>query len=913
MALSATFLRYLRQASSEWNVVVELTRDPKVLDYVVCGGRGNPSRIGQSTDLGLTWTDLGDNLPTSETVEISCLEYIDTTKLFCGTITLQKIYESTNLGVNWHELFDTNNPNISDIVHLGNDTILVATSGTAHTQFRSRDNGVTWENIGPPETGHQALAYCSLGNGVALVGTATSGRMYRTVDYGTSWYQVAGLTTGITRWMQGITDCGSGTLFAMQARSTLSVTIYKSTDYGENWSVSFGPTSIRFCYCPQCIAYVGDETVVGVGYRRDTGVYTGWVVRSDDMGTGWSETAAGAMADTYLLKSVLDLGSGIVLCGGSTNSIGGAGNARMFRSTDYGANWDNLGKVINNRSIACMEYCYDSEDRLVKYGQTKTFDDIEPILGKVGGITHKLQPVFGRSSVAKITFDLVDPNIWKDLMAWDFLKNRRVVCKVGPIGDDVDYTDYYTFFTGILTNYGIRNEVATVEAEDDLYIARVNIPEQNETKTQTLNYQNQNPVDTMYDIMVTQAGLESARVDQTEMESERDTWYQGWIFDRVITDPKAAKKLLDELQEQTLSFIFPDGDQITMKSFSFLMPGQTASSVSDTQVRGSLKLDAKFKDNLINRCVVLYDYDEGGGDEEKNYESVAISEDEDSQASTEWNETATKTIKSKWIRTYTIAQPTNITGVVVYHASKGNGAGDGTLTYDSVADTLTYTAPGEGAGDAVTIDTDGKYQIISASEAKYIRVVVTHADLPVGNQADTLAITGISGDTIAAALARKYVVRYGQYPQAEISYNLPFADAVKDDNFIKPGQLCEMTTESLATKNKPAWSAETLWMLSAKMDWNKKEMGCQAVQMYLKRRYIVIGPAAMVGDYDAETDRHDYFFIGDAANNEVGAAGDDGYYVWGLLPFLFGIIFSTYATLAGWFVGPLSTLTNMLA
>jgi len=381
-------------------------------------------------------------------------------------------------------------------------------------------------------------------------------------------------------------------------------------------------------------------------------------------------------------------------------------------------------------------------------------------------------------------------------------------------------------------------------------------------------------------IIGTQIGVSSDHIDSTAIETERDTWFLGWVFHRVITNPVTAKILLDELQEETHSFIYTDGDKYKVKAFAPRTPGQTLYEITNDQIiGGSLSLDARMDDNFYNRCEVYYDYDESGGNEEEDYESIVDANDTTSQSN--WGETSTKVVKSKWLRTYAWTQPSNITGVTVYHASKTNGAGDGTLTFNVAGQTLSWKAPGDGvAGSTVEVDRDGKYQLFATgSETKYIRVVVTTADLPAGNQTDTITLSATGASIYANSIAHHYVARYST-PQGEAGFDLGLSDAIFQDEFLKPSNLVKVTTNRVATKGEPEWDNEVLLLLSAKMDFGKRKMTVEGLQTGFRRKYAFIGPTTMVNDYDSATSADkEYAFIADTSN-QLGTDNESAYYVW---------------------------------
>ncbi|MBI5344979.1 MAG: hypothetical protein HZB83_06550, partial [Deltaproteobacteria bacterium] len=128
----------------------------------------------------------------------------------------------------------------------------------------------------------------------------------------------------------------------------------------------------------------------------------------------------------------------------------------------------------------------------------------------------------------------------------------------------------------------------------------------------------------MTDILLTRLGIASGYVDSAKFTSERDTWMQGWKFDRVITEPKEANEYRNELQQECNSYIVHDGEKITCKVFAPPMPGNTPEEWTDNNhiLHGTLSLKSGYKDGFYNRVVVYYDYDESNSDKEENFEAA---------------------------------------------------------------------------------------------------------------------------------------------------------------------------------------------------------------------------------------------------------------------------------------------------
>ncbi len=410
--------------------------------------------------------------------------------------------------------------------------------------------------------------------------------------------------------------------------------------------------------------------------------------------------------------------------------------------------------------------------------------------------------------------------------------------------------------------------------------AKKKIPLENSTNTQVLDYRAMNPVDIMLDILSNRLGIDLLHIDTAQFESERDIWLSGWKFDRLLTKPEDAIKYLGELQVETNSYIVHDGEKVSLKYFGPPTPGSDVLSWNDdiNILNATFTQRSGYAEGFFNRVVFYYDYDESGNDKPENFEAVYIATDTSSQSSSEWNEVKTKVIKSRWVRTTTIAQPTDISGVVIYHSSTANGIGEGLLEFDYMANTLRWTAPGSTGGEEVTLDKDGKYQLFDESKTKWVRVVVDTSSLPTSNKIDTVAITALSGNSFAATIADKLLKRY-RNPMSSVRLQVDINDLANGSKFLKPTDMVDLTTDEACGKDNDTWASERMMITSLRPDFSGARVDIEAVQAKMYRSYGFIAPTSYP-DYPSATSRErEYAFIGDL-NNKVSGGLDDGYYVW---------------------------------
>lgn len=511
----------------------------------------------------------------------------------------------------------------------------------------------------------------------------------------------------------------------------------------------------------------------------------------------------------------------------------------------------------------------DLDSATVKWGfGTGGFSGVLPIVKSVSGLQNKIDAKAGHSTRGQIKAVIVGRDNFKTLIKDNYLKNRRVRRYDGFIANGFLYADYAKTYDGFISDWERNGDELTITISDDLYEASTKIPEETTGDTQYINYSNMNPVNIMDNILQTQLGISSAYIDSDKLASERDRWLNGWKFNRVITEPQKADDYLNELQEESNSYLLHDGDKITLKVFAPPVPTESVEEWRGDKhiLLNSFKQKSGYKDAFFNRVLVYYDYDESGSDGSENFESAILVIDADSQDVTQWDEESTKTIKSKWIRSYTWTQPTSITGVVLYHVSASNGAGTGRLDFISTTKGLRWKAPGSATwGETVLIDDDGKYDIYDGADTtKYARVVVTAASLPPSTSYDEpITITALSGSIYATSLAQKHLSLYAD-PASIVSFEVDINKCSYSSVFVKPTDLKDITTDEACSKGYDTWSLERVMLTLVKPDFEKHKITVEAIQSRMKRNYGFIAPAgAGYPDYaSATTAQRKYAYVG---------------------------------------------------
>ncbi|WKZ33682.1 MAG: hypothetical protein QY316_04575 [Thermodesulfobacteriota bacterium] len=502
---------------------------------------------------------------------------------------------------------------------------------------------------------------------------------------------------------------------------------------------------------------------------------------------------------------------------------------------------------------------------------------VVPALKAVSSLQNRLDPRAGYSTRGQLTAIISGRENFTPIISGKFLKNRRAVRKDGFLAPGFTYPDYAATFSGKIIDWSRKGDELTIVIADDLKDASAKIPVESESRTEAIDYTGMNPVDIMADILINRLGIDQSFVDLGGFEQERDMWLAGWRFDRVLTEPKEANQYLNELQSETNSFIVHDGEKVSLKVFAPPAPWQDVEEWTDrTILEGSFSLKSGSRESFYNRIVVYYDYDESGGDREENFESAIIAADAASQDQSEWNEVSTRVIKSRWMRSLAFSQPEGISGLRVYHVSKGNGSGEGNLFYDSTAMALYWRAPGGLQGEPVRLSQDGKYQVFDTDRNRYIRVIAVISELPYSDASAPVLITGGRGETHAAALAQKLLSRFRD-PVATASFEIDMNSIAFMDRFIKPSDLKDCTTDEACGMGRTGWVRNRLMLTSVRPDFSTHKVSVEAVETKMHRRYAFIAACGQNDYGEASGKERAYGFVGGAGNS---TGGEDGYYIW---------------------------------
>jgi len=227
------------------NVII---KDPNNANIYYAGAPAGG--IWKSTDAGLSWTALGDNLPQIGVSGIavdnnnSDIIYIATGDDDHSDTVSAGVFKSTDGGATWQQtgLNPNNAPNLMNDIYIhptDSDILWVATSSGV---FKSTNAGNTWTNT---RSGNIRDIKIKPGN-PSTVYAVSSTTFYRSTNGGDSFNVVtSGLPTSSGRLVIDVTPANSNLVYVVSARTDNTYQgLYKSTNSGQSFTRTANNTNI---------------------------------------------------------------------------------------------------------------------------------------------------------------------------------------------------------------------------------------------------------------------------------------------------------------------------------------------------------------------------------------------------------------------------------------------------------------------------------------------------------------------------------------------------------------------------------------------------------------------------------------------------------------------------------------------
>lgn len=171
-------------------------------------------------------------------------------------------------------------------------------------------------------------------------------------------------------------------------------------------------------------------------------------------------------------------------------------------------------------------------------------------------------------------------------------------------------------------------------------------------------WENQNPWDIIYSIYTAKVGFTSGEIDVTGATAERDVWLVDYFFTGIISEPKKASELVEELCDQSNASVWWDNESqlIKFKVMAPALPSVTVKTVgiSGSVVGGTGKLIPNEK-TRISSIGINYNRTAVGKEDERSSYKNALVIVSDTVGTDKHRDSAPKTINSRWITQESIA------------------------------------------------------------------------------------------------------------------------------------------------------------------------------------------------------------------------------------------------------------------
>jgi hypothetical protein len=166
--------------------------------------------------------------------------------------------------------------------------------------------------------------------------------------------------------------------------------------------------------------------------------------------------------------------------------------------------------------------------------------------------------------------------------------------------------------------------------------------------------------DIVDDILQNEIGFASGDVDTAgSFADEKANWIPAFNFTGIITKPTSARKVLQELCEQSFLNIWWDIDdqKIKVKSLHPDAPGNVTATLNDDENIAAPPVIDNNEDSRLSRIMVYFNKKSGTHDDDKwsSYDNAYMSFDADAEDSTEHGEKAVKVIYCRWVTSAAIA------------------------------------------------------------------------------------------------------------------------------------------------------------------------------------------------------------------------------------------------------------------
>ena len=179
-----------------------------------------------------------------------------------------------------------------------------------------------------------------------------------------------------------------------------------------------------------------------------------------------------------------------------------------------------------------------------------------------------------------------------------------------------------------------------------------------------LSYENATITEVLYDLLVTRAGIPSSFIDLPAWELEEADWLRDYLLSPVISEPMGIAKLVAELCEQCLFFIWWD-ERAQLIQFKAIRPTgrDTATELNDADhVMADTQSRTERPDERITQVHVYHGQKDPTVDLDKlwNYQRLIVSFDAEAESVAEYGDSRVRVITSRWLASSNFQEATKL-------------------------------------------------------------------------------------------------------------------------------------------------------------------------------------------------------------------------------------------------------------
>lgn len=235
-----------------------------------------------------------------------------------------RINVSTDYGKTWvNTYFNTSYNRANSIMFVDGSTWL-ASLATPGIVLRSVDNGSSWSVVSGISDASQFQKFCYLGNGIVLLGGYTNGAIWRSTDYGASWSIVYNIPSSTI--VSPFVNCDNGLVIVSGYPNG---TLLRSIDYGLTWKSYSTLTGYMEFYSGR---YLGrGRIILGMYHPSD-------ILYSNDFGLTFKKVLSG-----FAGSSIHAMSEPLNDCIFAISAF----TSHLYVTYDGGLHWSDLGTPVN--------------------------------------------------------------------------------------------------------------------------------------------------------------------------------------------------------------------------------------------------------------------------------------------------------------------------------------------------------------------------------------------------------------------------------------------------------------------------------------------------------------------------------------------------------------------------------------